>query len=199
MSVSAPLTRLAPQTGVAFTVREGEVLRVVDPLGEQVADLVAFSMLDHGEWLSSGRTLDYASSIYLSTNDVLYANTSRPLLTILEDSVGRHDFLLTPCSQKTFEIIYGCREPHPSCLENLTAALKVYGIAESAIGTSFNIFMNVTVGPDGRLSVLPPRSRAGDYIRMRAEADLIVGLTACAAELSNNYALGPIDFAIERP
>ncbi len=198
MPISASLTRLAPQTGTAFTVREGEVLRVVDPLGEQVADLVAYSMLDHGEWLSSGRTMDYASSIYLSTNDVLYANTSRPLLTIVEDTVGSNDFLLTPCSQKTFEIIYGCREPHPSCFENLAAALKAYGIVESAIGTSFNIFMNVTVAPDGRLSVLPPRSRAGDYMRLRAEADLIVGLTACAAEMSNNYAFKPIDFTIER-
>ena len=28
------------------------------------------------------------------------------MFTILEDRVGRHDFLLTPCSPETFEILY---------------------------------------------------------------------------------------------
>ena len=43
--------------------------------------------------------------------------------------------------------------------------------------------MNVAVdGATGALSVLPPISRAGDHIVLRAEMDLIVGLTACSAE-----------------
>ena len=34
------LTRIAPQSRCSFTIKRGQVLRVVDPLGEQVSDLV---------------------------------------------------------------------------------------------------------------------------------------------------------------
>jgi len=56
--------------------------------------------------------------------------------------------------------------------------------------------MNVEIGRDGTLHILPPRSHAGAAIELRAEMDLIVGLTACSAELSNNHRLKPIDFEI---
>jgi uncharacterized protein YcgI (DUF1989 family) len=193
------MTRLAPQTGTGFLLDKGWRLRVVDPLGEQVSDLVAFARDDPREWLSSGRTIDYANTIYPTTGHVLYSNRSRPLLTIVSDDVGRHDFLLTPCSPDTFRIIYGTTAPHPSCFGNLAAGLAPFGIAPDAIPTTLNIFMNVAVGPDGGLTIGPPRSRAGDGIVFRAEADLIVGLTACSAEMSNNYAFKPIDYEVLPP
>ncbi len=117
--------RIAPQSGVAFRLRASEVLRIYDPFGEQVADLFAFAENDHACSLSSGRTIDYASKIYLTKGDVLYANDSRPMFRILEDAVGRHDFLLTPCSQEMFEILYKHRGHHPSCFENLYRAFEL--------------------------------------------------------------------------
>jgi hypothetical protein len=174
----------------------GDVLRVIDPLGEQVADFIAFARADPEEWLSSGRTLDYNNTIYLTAGHVLYSNRSHPLLTIIHDTVGRHDFLYTPCSPETFSIIYKTTQYHPSCFENLAGSLRPFGIAPDRIPTTFNIFMNVDVSPAGVLAVLPPRSRAGDYIELRAEVDLIVGLTACSAEMSNNYTFKPIDFEL---
>ena len=56
---------------------------------------------DLDEVISSGRTLDYASRIYLTTGDPIYSNRSNVLLRIVADTVGRHDFLLTPCSTDT--------------------------------------------------------------------------------------------------
>lgn len=190
------MTRIAPQSGTAFHLARGERLRIVDPLGEQVSDLIAFRRDDASDALSSGRSLDYASTIYLTTGHTLYSAASVPLLTIVADDVGRHDFLLTPCSIDTFRIIYNHVGEHPSCFSNLANALAPFGIAASAIPTSFNVFMNVTVAPDGTLAVLTPRSRAGDALELRAETDLLIGLTACSAEMSNNYAFKPIDYEI---
>ena len=99
------LTRIAPQSGCSFKIKRGQVLRVVDPLGEQVSDLFAFDEHDHHCRLSSDVSLDYASRIYLTTSDILYANNSKPMFTIVKDTVGLHDFLLTPCSQEMFEIL----------------------------------------------------------------------------------------------
>jgi uncharacterized protein len=191
--------RIERQSGVGFTLQAGEMLRVIDPEGEQVADLVAFSSRDPAEWLSSGRTLDYNNTIYFTSGHVLYSNRSTPMLTIIEDTVGRHDFLYTPCSPETFSIIYKTSGHHPSCFANLSAALRDFGIQPDAIPTTFNIFMNVEVAPDGGLRIHPPKSTAGDSITLRAEIDLIVGLTACSAEMSNNYRLKPIDFEVTRP
>ena len=193
---SAGLHRIAPQSGASFTIRRGEVLRVHDPCGEQVADLFAFKHGDLSCSLSSGRTIDYASKIYLSTGDVLYANDSRRMFTIVADTAGRHDFLLTPCSQQMFEIIYGCRGHHPSCFENLCNAFEAHGVRPAQISTTFNIFMNVKVGPLGQVSVEATTSKACDFIELRAEMDMVCALTACSAEQSNNGTFKPIDYEV---
>ena len=190
---------LPPQTGTGLTVRRGQLLRITDPEGEQVSDLTSFALSDAGEWLSSGRTIDYANTIYVTTGHVLYSNRSRPMWTIVEDTVGRHDFLLTPCSPETFTIIYKTTTHHPSCFENLVKALAPFGIQPDRIPTTLNVFMNVVIAENGELSILPPRSRAGDFILLRAEMDMIVGVTACSAELSNNGSFKPIDVELLSP
>lgn len=189
--------RLEPQTGTAFRIRRGQSLRITDPQGEQVSDLISFADDDPDEWLSSGRSIDYANTIYLTTGHILYSNRSRPMWTIETDRVGRHDFLLTPCSPDTFRLLYtGAPAEHPSCFGNLAEHLAQFGIRPDAIPTTFNVFMNVEVAPDGTLRILPPLSRAGDYIDLRAEMDMIVGVTACSAELSNNGTFKPIDVEV---
>lgn len=187
---------IAPQTGTGFILEKGKILRVIDPLGEQVSDLIAFNRHDIDESLSSGRTIDYANTIYLTTGHTLYSNRSNPMFSIIEDQVGRHDFLLTPCSPETFKIIYKNHAHHPSCFANLVENLGEFGIQPDRIPTTFNIFMNVGISPDGELSIDPPRSKAGQFIELRAEMDLIVGVTACSAEMSNNYSFKPIDLEI---
>ena len=188
---------LAPQTGVGFTLDKGRTLRVIDPQGEQVSDLMAFARPDTAEWMSAGRSIDYADTLYLTTGHVLYSNRSRPMFTITHDQVGRHDFTLTPCSPETFQIIYHSDAPHPSCFENLSRALAPFGIRPDSIPTSFNIFMNVSFDPlTGKMTIGPPLSRAGQFIELRAEMDLYVGVTACSAELSNNGAFKPINVEI---
>ena len=191
-------TEIAPRTGVAFALDKGQRLTVIDPLGEQVADLLAFNRHDVGEAVSSGRTLDYASKIYLTTGDPLYSNRSNVMLEIIADDVGRHDFLLTPCSKDTFRIIYGDSDPHRGCFGNLAAALAPYGVTEDMIPTAFNCFMNVPVdGTTGALTVEAPLSKAGDTIVFAAKMDLVIGLTACSALQSNNGSFKPIHYRID--
>lgn len=188
---------IPPRSGVAFELRAGQRLRVIDPQGEQVSDLIAFNLDDTQEYLSSGRTLDYASRLFLTTGDILYSNRSRPMFLIGEDRVRRHDFLLTPCSADTFRILYGHQHPHRGCHGNLSEALAPFGIAPDRIPVTFNIFMNVDVnGETGEIAVKPPRSKAGDYVDFVAQMNLIIGLTACSAEQSNNYSFKPIDYEV---
>ncbi|MBA4210001.1 MAG: urea carboxylase-associated protein [Parvibaculum sp.] len=192
------VNRIPPRSGTAFLLPKGARLTVIDPEGEQVSDLVAYNRHDTEEVISNGRTLDYLSKIYLSTGDAVYSNRSNVMFEIVEDAVGRHDFLLTPCSADTFRIIYGHENPHRGCFGNLAEALAPYGIGPDRIPTAFNVFMNVPIDAEtGVLRVDPPLSRAGDHLTIEARMDLIIGLTACSAEQSNNYAFKPIDYRIE--
>jgi len=199
MSVAAGTERIPPCSGRALELEAGDTLVIIDPEGEQVSDLTAFAREDLAEYLSSGRSIDYASKLWLTTGDVLYSNRSRPMFTIVEDTCGRHDFTLTPCSKEMFERLYGERKGRPGCEGNLAGALAPWGIGRDRIPVAFNVFMHVAFDPDsGAVSVLPPRSRPGDFIRLRAEMPLVVALTACSAGQSNNFRYKPIDFRIER-
>lgn len=193
MSVS----RIEPRSGVAFPLSRGQSLRVIDPQGVQVADLLAFNAADVREAISNGRTFDYEETIALTAGNRLWSNRSNAMLSIVEDTVGRHDFLLTPCSEATFRHFYPEQPVHRGCFGNLAEALRPYGVEPDMIPCAFNVFMNVQVGADGRVSVEPPISRAGDFIVLRAEMDLIIGLTACSAYASNGGSFKPIDYAIE--
>ena len=188
---------IPPRSGVAFTMRKGQLLKVVDIEGEQVSDFICFNLNDKAEYLSSGRTIDYAETIFLTRGHPFYSNRSNIMFDMVEDTVGRHDFLLTPCSADTFRIIYGHTEPHRGCFGNLSMALDEYGISPDHIPVCFNIFMHVVVNSEtGNISVLPPKSKSGDFIVIEAKMDLVVGMTACSAEMSNNYSFKPIGYEI---
>lgn len=191
------IREIEPRSGVAFPLEQGQHLRVIDPCGSQVSDLLAYNAADVHEAISNGRTFDYEETIALTTGNRLWSNRSKPMLTIVEDTVGRHDFLLTPCSEATFRHFYPDQPVHRGCFGNLAHALNPYGIEPDMIPCAFNVFMNVQVGSDGRLSVQPPTSEAGDYILLRAEMDLIIGLTACSAYASNGGSFKPIHYEID--
>jgi uncharacterized protein YcgI (DUF1989 family) len=72
----------------------------------------------------------------------------------------------------------------------------MHGVQPVHIGTTFNAFMNVAVTSQGHLDIGPPLSKPGDYVELHAEMDLVVGLTACSAEMSNNGTLKPIDYTV---
>ena len=65
---------IKPQNGVGFELIKDQQLNVIDPFGEQVADLFAFAHNDFSEWLSNGRSFDYNGTIFMTQGHVLYSN-----------------------------------------------------------------------------------------------------------------------------
>lgn len=187
---------IARQSGTSFQLKKGDQLKVIDPQGGQVSDMVLFNTTDHGEYLSSGKTLDFESTLLITKGNFLWSNRSRKMMEILEDTNGRNDFLLAPCSQETFSILYNHQGYHPSCLENLSDNLQHHGITRDQVPTAFNIFMNVQFTADGKLEVLPPTSKPGDHLIFEALMDLTVALTACSAEDSNGGSFKPIHYQV---
>ena len=89
---------IPPRSGAGFILGKGKKLKVIDLEGEQVSDLLCFNREEITEYLSSGRTLDYEETLFLTKGNSFYSNRSNVMFEMIEDTVGRHDFLLAPCS-----------------------------------------------------------------------------------------------------
>jgi hypothetical protein len=185
-------TVIPPCSGTAAQLAAGQLLRIVDLEGSQSGDLFAVAADDLDDGQSNGRTFDMGGTLRLSSGAVLYSRRSRPLLRIVDDEVGTHDFLYAPCSQEMFEIQYGVSEPHPNCFDNLTLALAAFGVPATTVSIAFNFFMNVDISHDGRLSIRPPVSRPGQSMTFAAERDLIAAVTSCATPSVNAGGARPI-------
>jgi uncharacterized protein YcgI (DUF1989 family) len=182
------------QTGTAFALARGQLVKVIDVEGSQVADLVAFRAQDRSEYLSTAATIDANGSIAVGIGDCLYTNLYEKMLLVREDTVGRHDLLHPACSTGMYRSQYGVRRYHPNCRDNLLEALARVFPAPGRLPVPFNIFMNASIDADGKVAVEAPLSKKGDFVTLEALMDLVVALSACSVDLSpcNGYACTPV-------
>jgi len=194
------LRRTIPaREGFAFTLQEGQRFRITDCEGQQVSDLVVFMHQDPTERLSQGNTRKLNNTWLLSTGHRLYSTKCRSLLTIVTDTVRRHDLQSSACSPYDYPIRFGIRD-HPSCLAILARVLAPYGIPEHMVPDPFNVFMHTTIDESGNIAVHPPLSKPGDYIEFEADADCLVGMTVCPQDQNacNGYRITPLELVVYR-
>ncbi|MDR6550641.1 urea carboxylase-associated family protein [Paenibacillus qinlingensis] len=179
--------------GLGFRVKRDQVIRITDVEGEQVADFVAYRANDFSERLDPTVTMDALHAMKVKPGDMIYSNKYTPMLTIIRDKVGQHDFINSACRPEMYELLYNKRD-HTSCYMNLNEALAPFEIPAPDQHYPFNIFMNTIIQPSGQILVEKPLSKAGDYIELRAEMDLVVAISACPCEesLCNGYKCTPI-------
>jgi uncharacterized protein len=190
-------TIVPPRGGFAFFVRRGQRFRITDVEGQQVSDLVVFSKDDPTERLSQGNTRKLNNTWLLSTGHRLYSTKCRPLLTIVADTVGRHDLQSSACSPYDYPIRFGITG-HPSCLAILRDVLEQHQVPEYLIPDPFNVFMNTGVHESGQIDVRAPLSKPGDYIDFQADMDCLVALTACPQDQNacNGYRITPLQLDV---
>ena len=156
----------------------GSVLRIVDLEGCQAVDTLIYDARDTGIRYNAANTMKLAKSIYLSKGCVLYDDIAQPMMTMIEDTVGRHDTLAGNCSREINMVRYGATAPL-SCRDNFIKALSEIGMGPRDIPANINFFMNVPVTPDGGLTFADGVSGPGEYVEMRAEMDVIVLISNC--------------------
>jgi uncharacterized protein len=174
---------IAPQTGQSISVERGDIIRIIDPQGQQVADLWAFvtdnrSALD---WLSTSQTRDINERLFPRVGEHFYSTRGVPLLTLVEDaSPGPHDMLFPACNRWLYE--RAGLPDHPSCQDNLVKAFEAVGIVLPAVPDPVDFFQNSLPSPDGRLDVIASINPPGGSVALRAERDLLLVVTACSVD-----------------
>ena len=175
---------IEPSSGQAVQVKQGQVLRVEDMDGGQVADFVCFSLADHAEKFSQAKTRVRNWSTRLTVGSQLISNRDNVMFSIVADSVGVHDIVFCPCHSYVYEHLLEVG-PRNGCFENLSSAVEPFGISPDDLPDPFNIFMNTGVREDGELFVAAAPSRKGDHIELRAETDCLVAVSACADDVTD--------------
>lgn len=173
------------KSGLTIAVEKGEKIEIIDLHGKQVVDFFATNQTTFTEQLSAGVTIDCNESLKVSTGDSLYTNLYNKMFTIIEDDVKEHDLLHPCCRPEMFEFFYNNGDGHSSCLANINDSLnEKFNLRKNEI-TPFNIFMYTKILPDGKISVEPPLSKAGDKIVLEAEMDVQLAVAACSVSESS--------------
>ena len=178
-------------------VRRGQILRIVDLKGNQAVDTLFYNAYDTAEHYSAQDTIQSQRSIYLTTGSQLRSNRGRPMLTITEDTCGRHDTLGGACSAESNTVRYAIDKRHMhSCRDSflLELALHQPHMTKRDITSNINFFMNVPVTPDGRLTFADGLSAPGYYVELRAERDVVCVISNCPQlnNPCNAYAPTPV-------
>ena len=175
---------------IALEVKRGQTVRVEDVEGEQAADLICYSLENLAEKFWAAHTAKLNGTIYITVGHVLYSDMARPMMTVVEDTVGVNDIICGSCSHALDVVRYGKEKASPKgCMDLFEEGIRPWGLERKDIPMCFNIFLDYPVEEAGRVTITKaPVSKPGDHIDLRAEMDLLVAVTACPQE--NNPCCG---------
>jgi len=162
-------------------VRQGQVLRIIDVEGQQVADFVSFRLDDPTEHCDCIYSNVVAGRWKLTKGDVLVTNHCRPLWTIVEDTCGEHYSGGGFCSRDLNSHPVVGAVGQKGCRDCLSEAIAEHGLSPLYLDTAscFNIFMHIGYDPDGTWEIRLPKSRADGHIDLRAEMDVLWAVSCC--------------------
>ncbi|MEC7491082.1 MAG: urea carboxylase-associated family protein, partial [Pseudomonadota bacterium] len=146
-----------PRGHYAGEIRAGEVFRIIDIEGEQVADFLCLNLNRLEEKLSPHNTVLLNGQVFPQTGYSLYSDEAGKMMTITADTCGVHDMIAGACSRFTNEYRYDIPDL-PNCRDNFAAALAPWGVTWKQVPYNMNVFMNCPIQPDGSYSIELPQS-----------------------------------------
>ena len=180
---NAPLVHELPAgDGWIGELAQGGVLRIVDLHGNQAVDTLFFDAHDHANRYSAVDTLREQANAYLTTGSRLLALDGEALVTIVDDTCGRHDTLGGACSQESNVIRYGEHTRHMHACRNTFLAQALAwgrGLDKRDLTHNVNFFMNVPLSGDGGLEFVDGISAPGKYVELEAARDTLVLISNC--------------------
>ena len=166
--------------GWAGVVRAGHRLRIVDLEGNQAVDTLLYNAHDYSDRYSAVDTICAQRNIYLTAGTQLLTQNGNILMTIAEDTCGRHDTLGGACSQESNMVRYSLDKRHMhACRQTFLKYGLPLGLEKRDLVHNINFFMNVPVTPDGKLTFEDGVSAPGKYLELLAKMDTLVLISNC--------------------
>ena len=179
-------------------VKKGDVLVIKDTHGQQAVDFLCYDADNTSDRYSATNTVKVQGNVYVVKGTVLYADSGKPLLRVIEDTVGRHDTIYGCCSNPNNKLRYGLVTTE-SCYTNFSQELRKHGMDVTSIVPNVNWFMSVPVLGDGSAGVAEAALKPGSFVKLRAECDVLAVLSNCPQMHNpcNGYNPTPIEVWID--
>jgi urea carboxylase-associated protein 1 len=179
-------------------VKKGQVLVIKDTHGQQAVDFLCYDADNTSDRYSATNTVKVQGNVYVVKGTVLYADSGKPLLRVIEDTVGRHDTIYGCCSNPNNKLRYGL-ETTESCYTNFTQELRKHGMDVTSIVPNVNWFMSVPVLNDGSAGVTEAALKPGSFVKLLAECNVLAVLSNCPQihNPCNGYNPTPIEVWID--
>ena len=189
--------RVDMATAVAYEVKQGEYIQVIDVAGRQCSDFLAFDSrrleqgVERGLDATATRTLLGAAYPCPGLYSKFFDQDMQPLVEVIRDTVGRHDTFALACTAKYYEDMG--YPGHANCSDNFNAALDPYTITPRRGWPAMNLFYNTRIDADNVLYMDESWSRPGDYVLLRALTDLVCLSSACPDDIDPANGWNPTD------
>ncbi|MEM1281869.1 MAG: urea carboxylase-associated family protein, partial [Cyanobacteria bacterium P01_H01_bin.152] len=110
--------RIAASMAIAYRVKAGQYIQIIDVQGSQCSDFLAFAGEHHEAELDSTvtRTLLGMAMPQAGLYGKYFSQTMQPLIEVIQDTCDRHDSFMLACTNKYYEDA-GYFD-HPSCSDN---------------------------------------------------------------------------------
>ena len=181
-------------------IAKGDVLRLIDLEGRQAIDFLCYNANATEERYHAANTIKIPGNIYLGKGSGLWSVLARKMMTIIDDTCGGHDTIFGCCSFALDQVRYGATNSR-CCQQNFEEELARHGLGPRDVVSNVNFFMSVPVSADGQAQIVDGISKAGDFVDLRADMDVLAVLSNCPEAL--NPATGsrptPIQAIIYRP
>lgn len=197
--------RVDAATALAYEVRAGEYIQVIDVEGKQCSDFLAFHRrklengLERGLDATTTRTLMGHAYPQPGLHGKFYDVDMDPLVEVVRDTVGRHDTFALACTAKYYEDMG--YPGHVNCTDNFNGQVTPYGIAPRKGWEALNFFYNTGFDSNMVFVMDEPWSRPGDYVLLRAMTDLVCASSACPDDIdpANGWQITPVHVRVYAP
>jgi hypothetical protein len=173
-------------------LRRGEALRIVDDSGRSSVALIGWREEDTSERINCADTVKVQWSAAISKGRVILSDMGRVFASLIEDTSGAHDVMVGGSTPASTLASYGATSRNSQ--ENFLAAAAKIGLGLRDIPPCVTFFAPVTLDEKGRFLWNSGKKRAGDFVDLRAEMNLVLVPSNCAHPLdpARPAASGPI-------
>jgi uncharacterized protein len=186
-------------------IKRGNALRIKDLEGSQGVSLICYNADNPIERLNVADTAKIQFNAFLKKDMVLYSDMGRVLFSITEDTAGYHDLICACSNAASNAAKYGAGpynkygdSDYNNSRNNFLKALGKRGLTRKDLMPNLNLFSRVAVKPNGDLEYSPNSSKAGSWIDLRAEMNVLVVVSNCPHVLHPDtvYKPKPIQLSI---
>jgi urea carboxylase-associated protein 2 len=162
----------------------GSAMRFVALESGANVSLVLYSALEKLERYNMPDSLKAQHTAHYTRGHVLMSDMGRSMASFTADSLGWHDPLGALLDNELIQQKYGEKRyeanrnaMHRSGKDGLLIEIGKYGLGKRDLIAPVNLFSKVGVDAQGRFAFVPEHAKAGDFVELRFDMDVIVAIS----------------------